>query len=41
MNFWAFDASVFAYIGKIFANFLKEQGTNLKAEFFIQADHRR
>ena len=35
MNFWGFDASVFAYIGKIFGTFLKEQGANPKAEFFI------
>jgi NDP-sugar pyrophosphorylase family protein len=35
MNFWGFDASVFAYIEKIFAAFLKEQGGNPKAEFFI------
>jgi len=35
MNFWGFDASVFGYIGKIFDTFLKEQGANPKAEFFI------
>jgi NDP-sugar pyrophosphorylase family protein len=35
MNFWCFDPSVFPYIGKLFAEFLQEQGTNPKAEFFI------
>lgn len=35
MNFWAFDPSVFRYTEKLFAAFLKEQGTNPKAEFFI------
>ncbi|MBS1663311.1 MAG: nucleotidyltransferase [Bacteroidetes bacterium] len=35
MNFWGFDSSVFAYTEKIFHEFLKEQGTNPKAEFFI------
>jgi len=35
MNFWAFDPSVFDYTQKIFAEFLQEQGTNPKAEFFI------
>jgi NDP-sugar pyrophosphorylase family protein len=35
MNFWGFDPSVFAYTQKIFAEFLKEEGSNPKAEFFI------
>ncbi len=35
MNFWGFDPAVFAYTEKIFAEFLQEQGTNPKAEFFI------
>ena len=35
MNFWGFDASIFPYIGKLFGEFLREQGTNPKAEFFI------
>ena len=35
MNFWAFDPSVFAYTEKIFKEFLAEQGSNPKAEFFI------
>jgi NDP-sugar pyrophosphorylase family protein len=35
MNFWAFDPSVFPYTEKLFKEFLKEQGTNPKAEFFI------
>lgn len=35
MNFWGFDGSVFPYIEKLFGQFLKEQGTNPKAEFFI------
>jgi NDP-sugar pyrophosphorylase family protein len=35
MNFWAFDPSVFGYTEKMFRDFLQEQGTNPKAEFFI------
>jgi NDP-sugar pyrophosphorylase family protein len=35
MNFWCFAPSVFPYIAKLFAAFLKEQGNNPKAEFFI------
>jgi NDP-sugar pyrophosphorylase family protein len=35
MNFWGFDPSVFDYTEKLFTTFLKEQGTNPKAEFFI------
>jgi len=35
MNFWCFSPSVFTYTEKIFGEFLKEQGSNLKAEFFI------
>jgi len=35
MNFWCFAPSVFPYIARLFAEFLKEQGTNPKAEFFI------
>ncbi len=35
MNFWGFDPSVFTYTEKLFAEFLKEQGNNPKAEFFI------
>lgn len=35
MNFWGFDGGVFPYIEKLFGQFLKEQGTNPKAEFFI------
>jgi len=35
MNFWGFDPSVFAYTEQLFHAFLKEQGTNPKAEFFI------
>jgi NDP-sugar pyrophosphorylase family protein len=35
MNFWGFDPSVFGYIERLFAEFLKEQGKNSKAEFFI------
>jgi NDP-sugar pyrophosphorylase family protein len=35
MNFWCFAPSVFPYIAKLFAEFLKEQGNNPKAEFFI------
>ena len=35
MNFWAFDPSIFSYIEKLFGAFLREQGANPKAEFFI------
>ena len=35
MNFWGFDPSVFEYTEKFFHAFLKEQGANPKAEFFI------
>jgi len=35
MNFWCFSPSVFPYTSKLFAEFLKEQGGNPKAEFFI------
>ncbi|MBS1920362.1 MAG: nucleotidyltransferase [Bacteroidetes bacterium] len=35
MNFWCFPASAFAFIQKMFLKFLKEKGTDPKAEFFI------
>src|ERR1700760_2604322 len=35
MNFWGFAPSVFPYTQKIFGEFLQEQGSNPKAEFFI------
>ncbi|HVU54143.1 MAG TPA: sugar phosphate nucleotidyltransferase [Puia sp.] len=35
MNFWCFSPSLFSYVEKIFGEFLKEQGNNPKAEFFI------
>ena len=35
MNFWGFDPSVFDYTEKLFTAFLKAEGTNPKAEFFI------
>jgi len=35
MNFWCFAPAVFPYITRLFAEFLKEQGNNPKAEFFI------
>ncbi|HXD78350.1 MAG TPA: sugar phosphate nucleotidyltransferase [Puia sp.] len=35
MNFWGFDPSVFDFTEKIFGEFLREQGGNPKAEFFI------
>lgn len=35
MNFWCFDPSVFAFIQKIFKEFLSAQGQDPKAEFFI------
>jgi NDP-sugar pyrophosphorylase family protein len=35
MNFWCFDPSVFPFIEKIFKEFLEENLSNLKSEFFI------
>ena len=35
MNFWCFDPSVFAFIEKIFGEFLLAHGQDPKAEFFI------
>jgi NDP-sugar pyrophosphorylase family protein len=35
MNFWCFDPSVFAFIEKIFAEFLATHGKDVKSEFFI------
>lgn len=35
MNFWGFDASMFVFIEERFQAFLKENGQNPKAEFFI------
>jgi hypothetical protein len=35
MNFWCFDPAVFDYSLGLFKTFLKEQGTQLKSEFFI------
>ncbi len=35
MNFWGFDPSVFDFIQKLFLKFLKENGENIKSEFFI------
>jgi NDP-sugar pyrophosphorylase family protein len=35
MNFWCFDPSVFAFIKKIFREFLEKSGRELKSEFFI------
>ena len=35
MNFWCFDPSVFNYTENIFEEFLKENISNPKAEFFI------
>jgi len=35
MNFWCFAPSVFPFIEKIFLEFLAQNGTNPKAEFFI------
>jgi NDP-sugar pyrophosphorylase family protein len=35
MNFWCFAPSVFPYTEGIFAEFLAEEGTSPKAEFFI------
>jgi UTP-glucose-1-phosphate uridylyltransferase len=35
MNFWCFDPSVFKFIKNIFSEFLAQNGSNPKAEFFI------
>jgi len=35
MNFWCFAPSVFPYTEKLFADFLREDGSGSKAEFFI------
>jgi len=35
MNFWCFDPSFFSHIERKFATFLKENGRELKSEFFI------
>lgn len=35
MNFWGFHPAIFALIEKFFIEFLKENGQNPKAEFFI------
>lgn len=35
MNFWCFDPSIFDTIEKLFQNFVKENYTNIKSEFFI------
>lgn len=35
MNFWCFDASVFAYSRRLFNEFLKQRGQEEKSEFFI------
>lgn len=35
MNFWGFDPSVFDFIQKLFLKFLKDNGENIKSEFFI------
>ncbi|HZX75082.1 MAG TPA: sugar phosphate nucleotidyltransferase [Cyclobacteriaceae bacterium] len=35
MNFWGFHPSIFPFIEKFFIEFLKENGKNPKAEFFI------
>jgi len=35
MNFWCFDPSVFSFIQKIFLEFLSENISNPKSEFFI------
>jgi hypothetical protein len=35
MNFWCFSTSIFPYSEKLFNEFLKENITNIKSEFFI------
>jgi len=35
MNFWCFDHSYFSFTKKIFAEFMRDHGQELKSEFFI------
>lgn len=35
MNFWCFDPSFFSFTQNLFGDFLKQQGKELKSEFFI------
>ncbi|MEO5980221.1 MAG: sugar phosphate nucleotidyltransferase [Chryseolinea sp.] len=35
MNFWGFQPNIFEYADKLFKDFLKNNGGNLKAEFYI------
>ncbi|HPG11736.1 MAG TPA: sugar phosphate nucleotidyltransferase [Chitinophagaceae bacterium] len=35
MNYWCFDVSFFEHTERLFADFLKEHGQELKSEFFI------
>jgi UTP-glucose-1-phosphate uridylyltransferase len=35
MNFWCFDESYFSFTKKIFAEFMRDHGQELKSEFFI------
>jgi hypothetical protein len=35
MNFWCFSPSIFPYSEKLFNEFLTENITNIKSEFFI------
>jgi hypothetical protein len=35
MNFWCFHPAVFGIAGDLFSRFLREQGKELKSEFFI------
>lgn len=35
MNFWCFDPSIFPYTQQLFNEFLGENGTKPKSEFFI------
>ena len=35
MNFWCFDPSYFSYTQKLFREFLRQHGMDIKSEFFI------
>ena len=35
MNFWGFDPSIFNFTQELFLKFLRENGKNIKSEFFI------
>ena len=35
MNFWGFTPSIFSHLDELFTKFIKENGENLKSEFYI------